>query len=138
MKTSLTALIIQKTHKCYFDENKRVIGKFKDELAGVSIQEFVGLRSKMYSLKIGNREIKRCKGMKRSVVSKDITFNNYKTTLENNSELLHKMVVIRSENHNIKTVKINKISLSCYDDKKYILTDGIESLPYGHKDINDS
>ena len=34
----------------YDDSNKKVLGKMKDELGGVKIDEFVGLKSKMYSL----------------------------------------------------------------------------------------
>ena len=36
----------------FFDEtNKKVIGKMKDEFGGVIVIEFVGLKSKMYSMK---------------------------------------------------------------------------------------
>ena len=35
--------------KIFFSENKKVIGKFKDEAAGMIIIEFVGLKPKMYS-----------------------------------------------------------------------------------------
>ena len=42
---------------------------------------------------------------------------------------------ILSEKHSIGTYDINKISLSCFDDKKYILDNGINTLAYGHKDI---
>ena len=42
---------------------------------------------------------------------------------------------IKSKNHNIGTYEINKISLSCFDDKRYILKNGINTLAYGHKDI---
>ena len=38
-----------KSSKFYFDENKNVIGKFKDEAAGNPIISFIGLKSKMYS-----------------------------------------------------------------------------------------
>ena len=38
--------------KRFFDNaNKKVIGKMKDEYGGVTIDEFVGLKSKMYSIK---------------------------------------------------------------------------------------
>ena len=42
--------------KFYFSENKKVIGKFKDETAGVPIREFIGLKSKMYSLSLDNEK----------------------------------------------------------------------------------
>ena len=42
---------------------------------------------------------------------------------------------ILSERHNIASYVINKISLSCYDDKRFILNDGINTLAYGHKNI---
>ena len=34
----------------YDDTNKKVIGKMKDEDAGVNIDQFIGLKSKMYSI----------------------------------------------------------------------------------------
>ena len=42
------------------------------------------------------------------------------------------MNMIRSEKHKLYTVTQNKTSLSAYDDKRYILDDGISTLPYGH------
>ena len=46
------------------------------------------------------------------------------------------MTGIKSKNHKLYTYKSNKISTSCYDDKRYILFDGINTLPCGHKDIS--
>ena len=45
------------------------------------------------------------------------------------------MKKIRSKNHKIYTEKSDKISLSCYDDKRYIKDDAINTLSFGHKDI---
>ena len=42
----------------FFYENKIVIGKMKDEAAGMPIKEFIGLRSKMYSYKINKVTLK--------------------------------------------------------------------------------
>ena len=53
---------------CY-DENKKVISKMKDELNGEIIEEFVGLRAKMYLLKTKKVEMKKTKGVKKSVVN---------------------------------------------------------------------
>ena len=121
----------------YFDKtNKKVIGKFKDESAGVPICEFVGLRSKMYSyVKDNDKGGKTAKGIKKNVIKNDITHENYRDTLFNNDQMYHKMKTIRSENHQLGSYEINKVSLSCFDDKRYIHEDGITSYAYGHKNI---
>ena len=121
----------------YFDKtNKKVIGKFKDEAAGLPISEFIGLRSKMYSyIKDDQKGGKTAKGIKKNVIKKNITHENYKQTLFNNQQMYHKMKTIRSENHQLGSYEINKVSLSCFDDKRYISDDGITSYAYGHKNI---
>ena len=43
----------------FFDENKKIIGKMKDEAAGMPIKDFIGLRSKMYSYEINNETTKK-------------------------------------------------------------------------------
>lgn len=49
-----------------------------------------------------------------------------------------KNVRIQSVNHELFTVECNKIALSAYDDKRFICDNGIDTLPYGHKDIRDT
>ena len=118
----------------YFDKsNKKVIGKFKDEAAGVPICEFVGLRSKMYSyIKEDLKVAKTAKGIKKNIIKNNITHENYRGVLFNNKQMHHTMKTIRSKNHQIGSYEINKVSLSCFDDKRYILEDGIISYAYGH------
>ena len=118
----------------YFNvENKKVIGKMKDEMKGVLIQEFIGLRAKMYSLLKGdNKEMKRAKGVKKNIVKNEIRHQHYKTCLFDEEKFMHSMCSIRSEKHQLYTIKQNKSSLSFYDDKRYLLADGITSLLYGH------
>ena len=62
----------------FFDKsNKKVIGKFKDEVAGIPINEFIGLRSKIYSyLKDTNECGRTAKGIKKNVIKKDIKHEN--------------------------------------------------------------
>ena len=125
-----------KSSKFFDDTNKKVIGKFKDEACGIPITEFVGLRSKMYSyVKDNNNGGKTAKGIKKVVIKKDISHDNYKETLFNNKQIYHKMKTIRSQNHHLSSYEINKVSLSCFDDKRYILNDGISSYAYGHYNI---
>ena len=42
---------------------------------------------------------------------------------------------IKPFNNKMYTQKTNKTSLSAFDDKRYIIADGINTSPYGHKDI---
>ncbi|MCG8571961.1 MAG: endonuclease VII domain-containing protein [Spirochaetes bacterium] len=134
-----------KSSKFFFDNNKKVIGKFKDEAKGKPITEFVGLKSKMYSYKVelgsGNIKNKRkAKGVKKNIIKRNIDHSDYLDVLTNNNITMNKMKCIRSEYHQISSYEINKISLSCYDDKRYILSNGITSYAYGHwmvREIND-
>ena len=121
----------------YFNNtNKKVIGKFKDEAAGILITEFVGLRSKMYSyIKENNQCGKTAKGIKKNIIKKNITHENYKQTLFENKQICHKMKTIRSQNHELGSYEINKVSLSCFDDKRYIHDNGKTSYAYGHYKI---
>ena len=73
--------------------NKKVLGVFKDEVAGIIIEEFVGLRAKLYSYKMfEGKESKKCKGVKKSVVNKSITHEDYKNCLFTGKEQLRKMM----------------------------------------------
>ena len=118
----------------FFDStNKRGISKFKDEAAGMPIVEFVGLRSKMYSyVKDNGKNGKTAKDVRKYVIKKNITHENFKDCLLNGKQILHSMRTIKTECHQIGSYKLNKISLSCFDDKRYILDDGIHSYAYGH------
>ena len=120
----------------FYKENKKVIGKFKDEAAGIPIIEFVGLRSKMYSyIKDNQKGGKTAKGIKKNVIKNNIKHDDYKETLFNDKQMYHKMKTIRSENHQLGSYELNKVSLSCFDDKRYIHEDGRSSYAYGHKNI---
>ena len=114
----------------YCDTNKKVLGKMKDEFNGSKIDEFAELKSKMYSLISGDWEVNKAKEVNLKLKHKE-----YVDLLFNKKVLRHKMKRILSERHSIGTYLLNKISLSCFDDKRFILDDGINSLAYGHKDI---
>ena len=121
----------------YFNKtNKKVIGKFKDEAAGIPITEFVGLRSKMYSYVKENEQTARtAKGIKKQVIRKNITHDNYIDVLFNDKQIMHTMKTIRSEKHQLGSFELNKISLSCFDDKRFIHQNGVTSYAYGHHKI---
>ena len=58
----------------------------KDELGGDIMTEFVTLRPKMYSYKVGKSESKKCKGIKKCMVRKTISFEDYKNCLLDGSK----------------------------------------------------
>ena len=114
-------------------ENKKVVGKFKDETQGIPICEFIGLRSKMYSIKLDDdSEKKTAKGIVRNVIKKHLKHENYKQILRTGGRMNSSMKMIRSFDHDIYTVNVIKVSLSAYDDERFILKDGVSSYAYGH------
>ena len=62
-------------------------------------------------------------------------FNEFNDILYNKKVVRHKMKRIQSKKHKIRTYQINKISLSCFDDKRFVLDDGIHTFAYFHKDL---
>ena len=125
----------EKDHKSgiFYAKNKKVIGMMKDEAGGKIIEEFVGLRAKLYSYKMhSGGSTRKCKGIKKAVIKNEITHEDYKNCLFGRKSAFRKMNVIRSHSHNIYTEKINKVALSGDDDKRIILEDGIHTLALGH------
>ena len=113
--------------------NKKVLGMLKDEVNGRYIEEFLGLKAKLYSYKMfEGEESKKCKGVKKSVVKNSITHKDYKKCLFTDKKLLRKMNIIRSYKHEVYTVEVNKVALSADDDKRYILEDGIHTFALSH------
>ena len=103
----------------------------KDESEGKIIDEFVGLKSKMHSMKnIDGKESNTAKGVN---IAAD--FNEFKDTLLNKKIIRHKMRKIQGKKHKMGTYKINKMSLSCFADKRLVSNNGIHTLAYFHKDL---
>lgn len=125
-----------KNHELYDKTNNKVIGKFKNE-SPEQIKEFVGLRSKLYSF-IVDGEIKphnKCKGVKKCV-AETLEIEDYKNTNYKRVNKEIKQNGIRSYKHQLFTETINKVALSCFDDKRYICNDNINTYSFGHKDIS--
>ena len=105
---------VQNFFKWKDETNKKVIGKMKDEFGGVIVTEFVGLKSKMYSLKkIDGKESNTAKKM--SIATK---VDKFKDVLFNEKVIRHRIKIIQSKKRKLGTYEIEKISLSCFDDKR--------------------
>ena len=118
-------------------KNKKVIGLMKDELGGTIMAEFVSLRPKLYSYKkLDGSEDKKCKGIKKCVVKKTLTFEDYKNCLFEDSTEYRSQLMFRSIRHEIFTLEDNKVALNKSDDKRMAKKDGISTLARGHKDLS--
>ena len=117
--------------------NKKVIGLMKDELGGAIVTEFVALRPKLYSYKkLDGSDDKKCKGIKKCVVKKTLTFEDYKTCLFNDSTEYRSQLMFRSAKHEVHTTEVNKVALNKDDDKRISRKDGISTFARGHKDLS--
>ena len=115
-------------------KNKKVIGLMKDELGGKIMKEFISLRPKMYSYRVEESEPKKCKGIKKCLVKKTISFDDYKRCLLEGTTIHRSQLMFRLRKHKLKTLEVNKLALSREDDKR-ISIDGIASLAMGHKNL---
>ena len=118
--------------------NKKVIGLMKDKLGGEIMTEFVTSRPEMYAYKMGSaestagwNEVKKCKAIKKWVVKKTISFEDYKAYLFSGETSYRSQLMFRSSKHKVKTLQVNKLALS-RDDDKHITVNGINSLARGH------
>lgn len=116
--------------------NKKKLGCFKDENGGKVMTHFIGLRAKLYCTKVENgNSMKKCKGVKKYVLKKSITFDDYYRCITENCIIRRSQNTIRSKNHRLFTIRQNKIALSGFDNKRHILPNNIDTLPFGHYSI---
>ena len=133
-------------HPLYSTENKTKIGLMKDECGSKSISEFVGLRSKMYSLTtVDGVQKARAAGVKKHVKNKILKHNLYKRAVFgipfkytlNNIEYNHPDFAViqnsfRTYNHQVKTISQRRTGVSAYDDKRWGDDCGLTTKAHGH------
>lgn len=123
------------------NKNKKRLGFMKDEYSGRAVKEFIGLKSKMYSLlaeddEEGPSEKKTAKGIKYLIKEKYLSHEDYRDALLNEKMISVKQCSFKSKDHKVFTEEVNKKALTGYDDKRYVLKDGIKTLAYGHYAIS--
>lgn len=125
-----------KIHPLYDESNKKVIGKFKDELNGKQMVRLVALKPKRYAFEIeGGEEKKKSKGVKKNI-TKTLTVDDYKQTLFDNKTIRKEQYMIHSQKHQIHTIKQNKVALNeskeQTESKRFICMDKVKTLAFGH------
>ena len=128
-KICLTLVVIQKIQSFLMRLIEKLLDKWKMNLAELVI-EFVGLKSKMHSMK--KIDVKECNTAKGVSIATE--FDKFKNVWFNEKVIRHKIKRIQSKKHKLGTYEINKIPFSCFDNKRYVLDDGICTLAYFHKD----
>ena len=91
--------------------------------------EFVALRPKLYSCKkLDGSKDKKCKGIKKCIVKKTLTFEDYKTCLISDSTECRSQLMFRLAKHEVHTIEVNKVTLNRDDDKRTPRKDGISTF----------
>ena len=125
-----------KDHILYDVKNKKAAGKFKNECAKnnilTHITEVIAIKAKQYAYKTSNdRIIKKSKGITKNCLDNKINMDNYNDTITNNIKLDTSYRTIVSKKHRLLTLQLERNALSGFDDKRYTLEDGINTIPYG-------
>lgn len=121
-------------------KNKKVVGLMKDECNGKIITHFAGLRAKMYSFLLEEKDqiaecIKKVKGVKSNVVESSIDFDHFLNCLFNYTQETREQRRICSHFHNIYTEKETKLALSPFDDKRCLIENCTDTYAWGHKNL---
>ena len=122
--------------------NKKVLGKFKDELNGYIFKELTGLNPKVYSkihqhfdkatdISTENKNTKTFKGASKAVVKNQITHQDYVDVWKTNKPLTREVIGVRNLNHQLYTYKQDTVDLTSYYDKRF-MSDGTACTPYGY------
>jgi hypothetical protein len=115
--------------------NKKKLGLMKDENHGSVMTEFVGLRAKMYALRVDGKDLtKRAKGIKKNIVKNKISFQDYVHCIHSSSELVVSQNLIQSKKHVVSSITQTKIALSPHDDKRFLLNK-FSTLAWGNASI---
>ena len=91
--------------------------------------------AKAYHVSSLNSEIKKAKGIKKSVFENELYLEDYQKIVERGGLIFRKMMTFCNYKHDIYTEVLNKVALSHADDKRYIIPFTTKSLPRGHANI---
>ena len=108
-------------HPNHDKSNKKVLGKFRDEMNGKIVTHFIGLKPKAYCYKVygDEKEHKKSKGVVKHKVGNQLSYKTYEETLNRNCKEEVGFNIIRSKNHQIYSINQTKYALSNYDNKRY-------------------
>lgn len=86
----------------------------------------------MYSLKYGVIEQKRAKGTIKSVVKNELKHSHYVQCISDQKNVIRQQNMIQSRKHQLYIASVKKIALSAFDDKRFVMDNGVDTLAFGH------
>ena len=119
-------------HYLYDTSRKDIPGFFKDETKSIPICQFCGLRAKCYSIITDNDKQKLATAGIKACIHKKLTHDKFLEVIHKNNSFNITQTTINSSKHTLYTIKKTRTGLSAFDVKRYILDDGISTLPFGH------
>lgn len=145
---------LDQNHPLFDPKNKAQLFKLKEEFAFTPLSRMCAIKSKVYSFEVAcehdigmnsngvcsfcrNKRftpsnVNRMKGIQRNV-ARQIHFSRYLKCIRESYVQREILTHIESRKHQLSTVLVNKISLSSFDDKRYLLNCGIHTEPYSSK-----
>lgn len=145
---------LAKSHPLFCESNRAALFKFKEEFALQPIARLCALKSKCYSFEIAcacktglderavcikckngtskSFHTNKLKGIQKRT-AREIHFSKYLKCLENSYVQRDMITQITSKTHQLTTNIVNKISLSSFDDKRFIFNCGVHSSPFSSK-----
>jgi len=116
----------------FSNSRKKIPGYLKDETPGDEIVEFVAPKSKCYSYRTKNGKISnKCKGLGKARTKK-LEFAQYKSCIFSHRRIKAIMTNISAKNSCLRTVSINKVCMTSFDDKRFLMCSR-HSVPYGSR-----
>lgn len=125
----------EKDHALFNNDHKAVIGYWKDEMAGDIIHHFVGLAPKLYAFKYsqnGSKFKSAARGIPSATMRSSVNFETYEHALHLYTNDALNITKLQTSHHTIRTCNVEKFAFTCFDIKRYLLSDNIHTLPYGH------
>lgn len=130
LKSILDTSNFDREHPMFTEKHKSQLGFFKSETGSEKISRFIGLRSKCYAFELKNSSYHtKCKGIKKSF-RKKIPVSSFVRCLEQICSYDTTQYTLGSKNHQIRLAKQQKLCFSSFDDKTFLLSCGVHSVPY--------
>ena len=117
------------SHSLYDPSRRNALGYFKDETSGIPIDEYVGIRAKVYSYRLGKSVKRVCKGVQK-ITKNQIPFKTFKNCLKNDSLVMVKQHTIGSKSQQLFVHTQRRMAFSSSDDKMMIKRCKIHTTPY--------